>query len=176
MKIQYRDQEIDVQSGDIVLFRNEFVWNEPMTWLSTAIRLFTKCEYNHCAIAVNDWDVLMLNESLWDGVISRPMELHLSRIHSRIAIIRKTNRPPERDLCVRANSKLGIPYAYDALIIYQVLYRVFGIWIGKKRREAMKSMVCSEYCAWVHGLKKWWLYSAKELMKEPGFEMVYKEE
>jgi hypothetical protein len=171
----YKGREIDIQSGDIILFRNEFVWSRPRTYLSTAIRGFTKCYYNHSGIIVNDWDTLMINESLIEGVISRPLEQHIERSKTKILVRRPKVPLVEKDFCSRANSKLGIPYGFKDLLLNEPLYRIFGIWLGHTSEHAEKAMVCTQYIAWCHKLENWWLYSDRELLESDYFVTTYQE-
>jgi hypothetical protein len=172
----YKGQSLDVKSGDSVLFRNEFIWDEPMTYLSAAVRFFTKCFYNHCAIIIKDWDIPFINESNAKGVITRPMQEHIERTKTKIIILRPKFAFDEKEFCIRANSLLGTKYGFSDLLFYQLLYRVTGIWKGRTEQAAINDgMVCSEYVAWCYNLPNWWLYSSGELLNSGLFDIVYQE-
>jgi hypothetical protein len=173
--ILYKNQIIDIRSGDIILFRNEFVWSRPITWLCAAIRLFTGVEYNHGGVVVSSWGVLMLNEFLQYGGITRTLNKCLQRKKVRILVLRPVKEINESVFCRRANTALGNKYDYPSLILHQLLYRLTGIWIGRTKEQAEKAMVCTEYAAWCYRLDNWWLYSAKEFLSNQQFKIHYKE-
>jgi hypothetical protein len=175
MNTSYKGVALDLRSGDIVLYRNEWMWNHPITYLSVLVRLFTQCYYNHCASVVINWDKVTLNEALGKGVVARPAENHLVRSRSKIKIIRP-KKIVEEQYCTKANSALGKPYDFQNLIFAHLLHRLVGVWLGKKGDQETTRMVCSEYCAWTHNLNNWWKLSARELEESPFFEVVYIED
>lgn len=176
MIINYKGQELDLQPGDIVLYRNEWMPTDPITYLSVLVRLFTQCWYNHCGVIVSNWGVLTINEALGKGVVGRPAELHLERTKSKIKILRPRFEFDQNEFSTKANSALERPYSFRNLVFAQLLYRLTGIWIGDKRDSVGKGMVCSEYCAWTHDLAYWWKLSARELENHEGFDIVYIED
>jgi hypothetical protein len=174
--MDYKGKYLDIKSGDVILFRSEFVWKQPVTWLSVLVRFFTKCYYNHCGIIIKNWGVPFVNESLAKGVVTRPLQEHIVRSKTKILIIRPKWNFEEKMMCVRSNSMLGEKYGFSTLLFYQLFYRITGKWIGRAKEAAEKDgMVCSEYVAWCFNLNKWWLYSAKELLNSGMFKVVYKE-
>lgn len=173
--MKYKGEDIDLRNGDIILFRSNFTWSDPMTFLSAAIRFLTRSFFNHCAVVVQYAGFLQINEALADGVVSRPLEGHLDRADSEIMVLRPRIAIDNAAFTKRATSKVGIPYDYSALILFQLLYRLTGIWIGKKYKSAERCMVCSEYAAWCYDLPGWWYYSVKELMISNVFDVVYYE-
>lgn len=173
--IIYKEEELDLRPGDIILYRNEFILKEPMTYVSAAVRYFTNSYYNHCAIVVETEQGLMINEAIAEGIVSRPLEEHLERTKSKICVLRSKQPVYDRSLNDRAMSKVGAEYDFMSLIVYQVIYRTTGIWIGRKRQSAERVMVCSEYVAWVYSMPEWWLASVKEIQQSDLFEVVYQE-
>jgi len=176
MAIQYKGKTIALQPGDIILFRNEFVWHEPMTWLSVMVRFFTRCQFNHCALVVTNWDVPFISEAVNRGIITRPAEKHLVRSKTRIMVLRSRD-PLEniQEFTIRANSVVGSKYDYAALLWFQLVYRITGTWYGPTGDPAGSRMVCSEFVAWAYRLDKWWLYSSKEIMNHRQFQWVFVE-
>lgn len=175
MKMIYKGVPIDLRSGDIILFRNNFIWYRPMTYLSAAVRFFTRCYYNHAAIVVLNWEQIEINEAVAEGVIGRPASKHLRRPHTEIKVLRSRNAVVERDICIRANSAKGAGYDFKNLLFEQVVYRTFGKWLGGSGTQEEDRMVCSEYVGWCYGLDRWWLLSSKELEVHPGFFPAYVE-
>lgn len=176
MIVQYKSDTIDIQSGDIILFRTGFTWYDPLTWLSAAIRFFTKCYYNHCGICVINWGKPFINESNIKGVIARPLSKYIIRDKTKIIILRDKATLNEKYISTTANEMLGTKYDFSSLFFYQLYFRLTGKWIGRTKEAAVKDgMVCSEYVAWCYNLNSWWLYSAKELLNSNLFKVVYKE-
>jgi hypothetical protein len=163
-----------LQSGDIVIFRNEFVWYQPITWLATLIRFFTKSPYNHAGIVVTSWGVPMINEALGGGIRCRPADKYLARRKSSILILRPKVPVDEREFCIQANSLIGTKYNFKGLID-QLIYRVTGRWTGHTGRfaETYNRLICTQYVAWCYGLHAWWKYSVKELLDNNDFVVVY---
>jgi hypothetical protein len=173
--VKYKGEKIELRSGDVVLFRNEFVLTHPKTWLSAAVRFFTKCQYNHCGIIVSSWCTFMINEAKGYGIVTSPANRYLQRNKTKILILRFSPQPSERAICTRANSKLATKYDRSNLVIHQVILRTLGIWIGRTEKAAENKMVCSEYVAWCFELEEWWLYSAAEILKDQRFRIIYQE-
>jgi hypothetical protein len=161
---------MQLQPGDIIVFRDKWVWNEPITWLSFFVRLFTRCYFNHTALVADDGWQLVINEAVAKGIISRRAKDHLFRSGVTIMIL----RPSIPFDNAKAMSKVGVPYDFWTLIFFQAIYRITGIWIGKTTHGDDK-LVCSEYAAWVYGLPKWWLMSTREIIESPAFSVVYDE-
>lgn len=180
MVIQYKGRSIALQAGDVILFRNNFVWHEPMTWLSALVRLFTRCQFNHCALIVTNWNVPFISEAVNRGIITRPAEKHLVRSKTRIMVLRPRDpfTPGTRELqdfIIRANSVVGSKYDFVSLFWFQLIYRITGKWYGPTNDPTGKRMVCSEFVAWAYKLDKWWLYSSKEVMYHRHFMWVFVE-
>jgi hypothetical protein len=173
--ILYKNTIVDIRSGDIILFRNEFVWSRPITWLCAAIRFFTRVQYNHAGVVVSSWGVLMLNEAFGRGIITRQLDRCLQRKKTRILVLKPIKEVNESLFCRRANTALGNSYDRSSLLLHQFLLRTIGVWIGRTGEKAAKAMVCSEYVAWCYKLPDWWLYSAKELLNNQNFKIHYKE-
>lgn len=181
MKINYRSYEVDIQEGDVVLFRTKL---EPLVYpeslLSAGIRLFTQCDYNHCAVVANKDGKLYLIEAKAEGVVSHPVEDVLKRDNDKIIILRMKN--PPKDVSERAISKIGTPYDYDMLFIYQVIYRTpkllfgrYGKWVGPTGDKAAGEEVCSELVAYSYSFPEFWKYSAAELLANQDFGIIFKE-
>jgi hypothetical protein len=163
---------MEFKSGDIILYRNEFKWNSPITWLAAAIRFFTGVKYNHAAIVVMSWEVPMINESLGTGVRSRPLDGHLLRQRSSIVVLRSRYPLDERAFCIRANSQLGKRYNFKGFID-QLIYRVTGKWTGHTRKFAKNAVMCTQYVAWCIRRQQWWKYSCAELLDCAEYKIIY---
>lgn len=184
--MQYKQYDIELKSGDIVLFSNAFKAGNPMRWLSMIIRWATSwkvvsgrlkydpARYNHVAVVVENWGTPELNEAVWLEIKGRPAWKYLHRHLTRIKVLRYRTPINEAYFCQRANSKKGIPYDVWALP-HHLWYRLSGRWVGSTEAKSEGKMVCSEYAAWCYELPNWWAYSAKELESHPDFVTVFEE-
>jgi hypothetical protein len=175
MQIQYKGNNLDLQAGDVVMFRNNLMITEPLTFLSLAVRAFTQFEFNHSAVVVNNQGLPFISEAIMSGIVSRPAQLHMERSKTRIMVIRPKTPVDEFLFTVRANSKLGTKYDFENLFIHQPIFRTTGKWIGPTYDHAQKRMVCSEFIAWAHQLPNWWNASTKEIFTSGKFYPIFKE-
>lgn len=176
----YRGQQLKIQVGDAILYRNEFRWNEPATWLSTIIRFITQCPVNHTAVVSADPDgVLMLNEALGRGVVSRPLAKHLDRTFSTIVIRRDKRAIDTLEFITRANSVIGRPYDVNSLVWHALIYqltRACGwkpLWNGKTGEKAEGKIHCAEYYAWLKQYPEWWTATTRTVFDHPDLETVF---
>lgn len=165
----------NLQTGDVVLFHTKFKWNSPMSWLAAIIRKFIKFPYNHVGIIVNNWDKPFLNESNDKGVNST---VALDRLKDRkIKILRPKDIINEREIAIKANSRLGITkYDVLGLIFYQLIYKLTGKWVASSRtNNTERLMYCSEYAAWVYSTEftEWYKVDPKDLGNSDFFETIY---
>lgn len=180
MLILYKDKILDIRAGDTILFRSEFIWRKPVTYLSAIIRGVTRFKYNHCGTVVDNDGVLYINEALAGGITQRPLEKHLEREKSFIMVLRPIEPVDVREFSMLADTLLG--YKYDVwALIHHLVYRLpktflgTGRWIGSTGEHATTKMVCSEYSAWTYGIPDWWTFSAADLARHPAFRTVFRE-
>jgi hypothetical protein len=171
----YKGTDIDFQPGDVILFRYGFIWHELERYLSAINRAFTGSYYNHGGIVVKSNDMLLINESVGKGVISRPLVLNLEREKIKLIVLRSRVKQGIDEVCKRAVIKQGTPYDYAAFVFYQPVYRVFKKWLGPTGARAEKTMGCIEYMAWCYSRPQWYLYTAAEMTKDYMFEIIYQE-
>lgn len=161
----------DFKTGDLILFHTQLKWYSPMSWLSVAIRFFTKSYYNHIGVVVVNWGVPFLNEAIETGIITIPLT---ERLDGRaIRVIRPKKAIDEKSFAVKANSKLGhTGYDFSGLIIYQLIFQMTGHWLGHTDAGgADKRMYCGEYAAWNYPkyFPKWWQTAPSEEDKSKDF-------
>lgn len=194
--VPYRRKILQLQVGDAVLRRNEFVATKPMAYVSAGVRGFTGCPLNHTAlVSMNSAGVLMLNEALAEGVVSRPLLEVLERPDSRIVIRRDPRTIDPLQFAIRANNKIGTPYDFANLLDHQVVYRSVIMagkaldwatagnlilkpnwaWFGKTGMEAAGRLQCAEYYAWAWQRSNFWLYSTREIFQDGMLQTVYDE-
>jgi hypothetical protein len=172
-----------LKAGDVIMFRNGFVPEKPVTALSAAIRFFTKFKYNHVGVVVENNGVLFINEALAGGVTARPLYNFLERKNSSIAVLRPKEAVKPIVFSRNANKYVGIKYDVTSLIFHHTVYRIpkllgfkfFGPWEGKTGERATSKLVCSEYVGLVHGLDKFWLMSTKEVYESGHFDLIFEE-
>lgn len=174
--MKYKGFDIELKSGDIVLRYSKWEWYNPMRYLSSMIRFCTgegilvPCKANHAEVVINDWDTPMLNEASFT-LISRPAKDWLEKYQTKIIVLEPIEPINEREFCTRANSKLGAGYWVMGLA-WQLLFRITGKWFGPAQEE---KMFCSQYAAWCHGIKDPYLFSCKELLNSPYFQIKFSE-
>lgn len=163
----------NLKTGDVILFRNKFLWYKPMSWLSALIRFFTKFNYNHVSVVVNNWDVSFSNEAIESGVEAFPCSDRLR--NKKIMVLRAVAGVYEPDFARRANSLLGVTrYDFKVLLWYQLIYQLTGKWLpNTKNNKKEDRMICSEYAAWCHELPYWYRYDPQDFDNNPYFKVVF---
>ena len=175
------NQNLDLsklKTGDIILFRTEAKWNSIGTWISPIIRFMLKSYYNHCGIVINNWNQLMLNESIESGIIGNPI---LNKIYERkIKILRSKTYSPntydqEKEIAIKANSKLGTKYDYLSIFLFLPIYIITKNWVGRIQTDSENKMFCSEYVAWIYSkiFNNYWEISPEDINKNYDFEIIY---
>jgi hypothetical protein len=179
--MQYKDMNLDIVAGDVILFHTDFVWYNPRTYLSLAVRSFTQFPYNHCGVIVENNGELFINEALAGGVMARPLYKHLDR-GDAICVLRPKRKIDAIPFSQRANDELGIDYNFKGLVLDNVVYRLPmliwgkpGPWTGHTAQFATSKMVCSQYVSWAHALPRWWENSSREVYTSGAFDIVYEE-
>jgi uncharacterized protein YycO len=179
--ISYRTHELDLREGDVILFHTPFEpLKNPVSFVSLGVRFFTQCDYNHCAIITSMEEKLHLVEAKAEGVVAHPVEEVLDREKDRIMVLRRKEVPG--DVSQKANSRVGAPYDYMSLLVYQPIYRTpkllfgrYGKWYGPTGDKAEWAEVCSEVVAYAHGLDQFWLVSGAEILQNQIFTPVFTE-
>jgi hypothetical protein len=100
----YKGTDIDFQPGDVILFRYGFIWHELERYLSAINRAFTGSYYNHGGIVVKSNDMLLINESVGKGVISRPLLLNLEREKTKLIVLRSRVKQGIDEVCKKRSS------------------------------------------------------------------------
>lgn len=163
-------ETVKVQTGDIILFNRK-------RFLSKIIRWISKCPVSHSEILINIWDYPITLGATGAGV--RGTDYSKIKKEKNIIILRYKKYidgityEQEKELATRACSKLGSKYDFGGLVYYQLVYQIFGRWIGRTRTEAEQSMYCTEYNAWCHQLDNWWTYSPEDFLNNKDFIIIY---
>jgi hypothetical protein len=71
-ELKYTDVRQDIKQGDILLYKGR-------TFVSWAIKFFTRSEYSHAGIAAKWNDRLMVMEAIRKGVIVNPLRRSVKR-------------------------------------------------------------------------------------------------
>lgn len=177
MTIDYKGEALQLQEGDVIIYRTEFKWSSPMSYLAAAVRLFTGVPYNHATMVLEVEDTPMKFESNEKGIRATFLQRFIERPHSKIIILRnKSLKRTPKEMRELALSLLGRPYDVLTLAWWQLIYRMFKVWTGQVNEEKVtEKMACTDFVAYIHGLDDYYLYSAKEFMENPDFEVVYQE-
>lgn len=180
MLINYRKYKIDIQEGDIILFRTQWEpFKNPVSILSWFVRFFTLCRYNHSAIVVMRNGKLEIAEAKSE-VVSNPIEQVLDRKRDKILVLRPQNIPS--DCSKRVLSKEGTKYDLIALIWFHflrslpyVLFGKYGKWYGPIGEAAADKTVCSELIAYGLRLPKFWEKSSADFIDYEGIDYHFQE-
>lgn len=153
--------------GDVILFRTKPTFN-PLTWIAAAIRLFTNYKYNHCGTVVSKKSVLWLYEMTEKGLEKTILDERIK--DADISVLRKGINGQFSKNADSVETLNG--YDFVSLFLYQPIFQLTNIWIGREKEKAKKKMYCSEYCAFLHGLNEWWTYSPDMLGKNNRFKKI----
>lgn len=167
---------MEFRTGDIILFHTKVRWYKPLTWLTAAIRFFSKSYYNHAGTVVINWDVTFLNEAIETGVISIPLKDRLDGKDIKV-LRRKTMRVTEKVFATKANSKLGhTGYDFSGLLWYQLIFQLTGCWLGHTGKAAEGRMYCGEYSGWTHQdlFPEYWKTAPADIDRNEGFLTIFK--
>ena len=155
---------MNFQNGDIVLYRHKSL-------IAFLVRLFTGFKYNHAGIYCNG----SIYESDRNGVQVSTIQEAFKNV-SRYCILRPKQKQPlcPCKMATAYYDNKNIRYDYINLIFYQIPYRLFGIWLGKR---TIDRMTCAEYIACcfpaLYSAAESDKVSAKELYSNPAFDVVY---
>lgn len=175
--IKYKGKNLNLESGDIILIRNEFLWYKPMRYLSAIVRFFTGVKYNHASMVVVTDGVPLQVEAKLSGVVASNLQDSIERKKSKIIILRR-QESNQSTVRTRALNLLGKPYDIPTLIWWQLLYRTLKVWMGPTDGpENLNKLVCTDLVAYAHEFPGYWKFSAKEFLDRIGadLEVVYVE-
>lgn len=137
--------ENKIKSGDILFCTGKSL-------LSKLIMKFTKSNYSHAALAIEVWGEICIIDSQKDGTNLRLLKEWGKNYKYKYDIVRPFSFTTE--MKSRAIEKMGFtPYDFYSLVILQPLYLITKRWFGKRGEKAEKRMYCSEFVAYVFGIK-----------------------
>jgi hypothetical protein len=147
-ELKYTDVRQDIKQGDILLYKGR-------TFVSWAIKFFTRSEYSHAGIAAKWNDRLMVMEAIRKGVIVNPLRRSVARYKGSVEwwSLKEEEEINDgtRDEMIRfAQEELGKDFAFLGLFLFALVIS-FVIPLGKKdrfRRE--KRLFCSLYVAEIY--------------------------
>ena len=151
-------QKIQKKSGLLLSTYNNPSLKRPLSFISSAIRIFTAGKYTHSAITIMIWGELFVIDSDTFGIIPRRWDSwkkNRAYIHVFDPNVLKTPEE-EKEYCLKLMAKSGIAYDFKS-IYYQLNYQVDGTYEGVTDPDkAANNFICSEYFAWSYNLKDWW--------------------
>ena len=140
-------------------------------FLSKAIKAATRSEYSHTAIFIWIWDAPYVIDAQKDGVNVRPWKEWNEEFNYTIKVHRSPEKVNEKTFATKALSKSGnTGYDFEGLFARQPLKLITGKW--KEAGDKDERMFCSEYVAWVYGIKDSYKMTPQELYEwctENGF-------
>lgn len=144
-----------MQTGDILHCTGH-------SWLSGSIRWATKSQFSHSALFVMVWGMPYIIDSQNEGTNLRPFDEWVSKYKYTYIVHRAPWEITERDLAIRALSKVGhTGYDFEGLILKQPWSLITGNY--KKKRNEEERMYCSEYVSWVYGISESYRMTPQDL-------------
>lgn len=147
-------------TGYPVLVRHNFEWYNPATWISAAIRKFTKSYWNHAAILLEEDGQLFVVEARSSGIVAATMEHWLEHRRNKVFAVgfpKEGTKAPEA-IKKRIKSAYGKPYDTEALVLWQPLRILFGKWFGGTSKNG--KLTCSEFVGlcWIEYFPNIWFH------------------
>jgi len=146
-ELKYTDVRQDIKQGDILLYKGR-------TFVSWAIKFFTRSEYSHAGIAVKWNDRLMVMEAIRKGVIVNPLRRSLKRYKGSVewwSCKEEINDGDRHKMIIFAQKELGKDFAFWLLFCFAFAISFFIRDLNKRvafRRE--KKLFCSLYVAEIY--------------------------
>jgi len=164
-------QKVTIDVGYGILKRTSFVWYKPLSWLALAIIFFINlrrivwngiiglfglnfekkeyCPYNHVGIVahhhIDGWQSI---DAKSKGLLRNNIEEEVKGHYYRIVMPADMSYDRKK-MNGRIMRYLGQKYDLSSLFIFQVIYNVFGLWLGaRKKSKAEKAFYCSEHFGW----------------------------
>jgi uncharacterized protein YycO len=120
--------------------------------ISKLIKAATRSEYSHTALFIWIWDKPYVIDAQKDGVNTRPWDEWVREFNYTIKVSRSSNKVNEKTFATKALSKSGnTAYDLEGLLLRQPYKLITGKW--KEAGDKEERMFCSEYVAWVYGIK-----------------------
>lgn len=135
----------ELRTGDILHCRRN-------TLTAKLIRLFTGGWPSHTATVVECWGQTYVIDAQSDGISPKPIKQWLKKYKYEVIVARPDYTVDSRGYSIRAFSKSGITgYAYASLIFVHPWMALTGSFPHSDPEK--DKMVCSEYVAWLNGIK-----------------------
>lgn len=165
----------DIQEGDIILVHTK------KGFIPKAIRLFTKCHYNHAALVVEAFGELCIVEAIGRGLmITKTLKEYLEETPDKrgILVLRASDKLDRSNFYVRLKDIIGHAYDFKSLFYSQVIQQLTKRyrWKGPRNVKASKRLYCSEACAYVYPniFPNWWAIAPVDIYKEKKLREVFK--
>lgn len=148
----------NLQTGDILHCTGK-------SWISRAIRWWTKSKYSHTSMYLEVWGQPYIVDAQKDGFNLRPYYKWVEKYDYDFDVSRSPatgNSNYRKDLAKRALTKVGVTaYDFESLLLRQPYKIITGKW--RKRKKESNRMYCSEAIAWIHGVKDAYKMSPQDL-------------
>jgi len=160
----------DLRTGDVLLYRDR-------KFLSKAIQWFEKCKWSHTSLVINIWDTNFTEEAEIEGLVINKIEDSIKG--NEILLLRPKFNYDSIELSKQVISMAGKHrYNFFKLIIVQIIWQVFHIWVGKvDTNDKLRRVICGEFVAYVYHIlskdilfKDWYEATPKSLFESDLFE------
>ena len=155
---------IQLQPGDKVFVQTLFNWKSPLSYLSACVRYFAKMKYNHVRVVSEYKGELMFIEAIEKGVEPTPIRYNPDK---EKILVRRNHIPVDKFVYQeRLRKIIHKKYDFWTLLVVELLWNTFNIWIGAKtEEEAMRRFICYEvlfYADQEQFRPKWWMFKPEE--------------
>jgi hypothetical protein len=127
----------ELQTGDVLLYKST-------SWLSKAIRFFSKSKYSHASVVFDCWFNFFVAEADRKGVLVNSIE---NSIKGCEILVLRPKQSVNQSFNVYITRTLGnYEYGFFKLAVVQLVWQLslHNIWLGKTKGEP-KHFICGEY-------------------------------
>jgi hypothetical protein len=169
--------ETQLRTGDVLLVHNYFNPKDAVTYISAAIRLFSRCYFNHSAIILKEDGVTYVVEAVYPKVTKTPFSEWIKKGKREILVQRRSKvNVTFKVLAGRIKRQIGKKYDVAALLIHLPLMLITK-WLGeenytgKSELDAIKRVYCFEIIANVYRefYPTWFKVLPAEQVNNPNF-------
>ena len=157
-----------MQTGDVILISNK-------GFIAYLIKKVTRSKFSHVEVALTSHSSSELVGAHWSGIRMTP----ITSIKGQYVCILRHKKWWQIEFNEMYNeyytdiikSKIGVKYDFFSLLV-QIYYQTFHKWVGRKS-NADKKFYCSEFAAYVNGVRNFYELSPQGLYEHPDFEVIY---
>jgi hypothetical protein len=144
-----------IQTGDLLECKGS-------GFLSKGIKLFTKSDVTHTAVAIYIWGQLYIIDAQNGGVFPRPFNTWMREYNYDFEVVRSPFLVHEENFAKRAMTMSGSHYDRELFAIANPKEILFKQKLDQKFKGNGK-FICSEYAAWCHNIDDAFKFTPGEL-------------